>query len=109
MQQGKVRKRHVYNPFDAEHPEKIAWDITHYSVKSIVGIVGAIDDHIEDKGAMSAYDALQKEVGWINQKFLSAATLAYLRHTPTVKGTFTINKLNRVFRQFQLEDKPKIT
>ena len=104
---GKSTERHVYNPFDAEHPEKIAWDITNYSVKSIVGIVGAIDDHIEDKGAMSAYDALSKEVGWINQKFLSAATLAYLRHTPTVKGAFTINKLNRIFKQFHLEDKPK--
>lgn len=102
---GRDDRKFVYNPFDNDN--KIAWDIIHHSVSKIVAAEGFVKNYIGTKDEQSAYKALRKEVGWINEKFLSAATFAYLRNPEFARRAYRVRGLKRLLNKFTREDMPK--
>lgn len=99
---------HVYNPFDDGHV--IAWDIFHHSLSKIVAAEGFVEKLVATKGSEAAYKALSQEVGWIQDKFLTAVTLAYLRNPIERRKAYEIRKVKSVFDLFRKEkqtDDPK--
>jgi hypothetical protein len=100
----------IYNMFDSNgrltDGAVIAKDIAHYSVSRLVAAEGAVERYIGTKGARSAYSELRDEIGFINEKFLSAVTLAYLRNPKDVRVARQMTNLQRLFKRFTKDDMP---
>ena len=95
----------VYNPFDSS--VKIAEDVTHHAVSRLVAVIGGIEQRIGTEDAKSAYKSLRKDVGHLWGGFLEAVSLAYLREPQDKRTARKGKKLQKVFKQFMLEDEPR--
>jgi hypothetical protein len=73
----------------------------------LVAVIGAIEQRVGTEDAKSAYKVLRKDVGYLFSGFLEAVSLAYLREPQDRRTAWKGRKLQRVFKQFMLEDEPR--